>query len=84
MNQSELITLASANALNKDFEVKYQNVISDFFSGIPQMADFNHPQIQAITQFRQTTDADVQQINRYPQGKDLLHNWPVSHMSVRT
>ena len=48
------------------------------------MADFNHPQIQAITQFRQTTDADVQQINRYPQGKDLLHNWPVSHMSVRT
>lgn len=73
MNQSELITLASANALNKDFEVKYQNVISDFFSRDPgKWPIFNHPQIQAITQFRQTTDADVQQINRYPQDKDLF------------
>ena len=73
MDQSERIMSASANVLNNEFEVKYQNVISDFFSRDPgKWPILNHPQIQAITEFRQTTQADVQQIGRYPKGSELF------------
>ncbi|HAK5377056.1 TPA: aspartate aminotransferase family protein [Salmonella enterica] len=71
MFQPELITLTKSNELNKDFETRYKNVISDFFSrDSGKWPILNHPKIQVITQFRKTTKADFQQLYDYHFGKE--------------
>ena len=85
MNQSELITLASANAtLNKDFEVKYQNVISDFFSRDPANGRFlitrKFRQLPVPPDHRRGCAADQPAIRRV---RICLLSWLVSRMSAQ-
>ncbi|MDC9765157.1 pyridoxal phosphate-dependent decarboxylase family protein [Proteus mirabilis] len=73
MKSQDLLGLSSANILNAEFEKKYRDVITHFFSRDPQYWPiFQDKTIQSITQFRKTMTNDKEQLQRYENGQALF------------